>query len=140
MKVLHAEIRSIFYANTLIGYSHMMSPESLLCLNHCNSLRSGEGSLPSGTSSKESACLCRRRKRLGFNLSVGKISWSRKWQYSCPENVWRATVHEAAELKQLRNYLRESCGRKILRWPYDPHLLSVGQLWGHTESDTTEVT
>ena len=25
------------------GYSHMMSPESLLCLNDYNSLRSGEG-------------------------------------------------------------------------------------------------
>ena len=79
-------------------------------------------------------------KRLEFNLWVGKIPWSRKWQYSCLENARRATVHEATELKRLRNYLRESCGRKILRWPYDPHLLSVGSLWGRTESDTTEVT
>ena len=35
---------------------------------------------PGGTSGKESPCQCRRRKRLGFDLWVGKIPWSRKWQ------------------------------------------------------------
>ena len=43
---------------------------------------------PSG---KESACQCRRCKRLGFNPWVRKMPWSRKWQpnplqYSCLEN------------------------------------------------------
>ena len=33
-----------------------------------------------GTSGKESACQCRRHKRCRFNLWVGKIPWSRKWQ------------------------------------------------------------
>ena len=33
-----------------------------------------------GTNGKESPCQCRRRKRLGFDPWVGKISWSRKWQ------------------------------------------------------------
>jgi len=35
---------------------------------------------PGGTGGKESACQCRRCKRLGFDPWVGKISWSRKWQ------------------------------------------------------------
>ena len=29
---------------------------------------------------KESACQCRRRKRLGFNPWAGKIPWRRKWK------------------------------------------------------------
>ena len=35
---------------------------------------------PGGATGKESACHCRRRKRLGFNPWVGKILWRRKWQ------------------------------------------------------------
>ena len=31
-------------------------------------------------SGKESACQCRRRKRHGFDPSVGKSPWRRKWQ------------------------------------------------------------
>ena len=34
---------------------------------------------PSG-SGKESACQCRRCKKLGFSPSAGKIPWRRKWQ------------------------------------------------------------
>ena len=33
----------------------------------------------------KSACQCQRSKRLGFNLWVGKIPWSRKWH---PTPVW----------------------------------------------------
>ena len=33
-----------------------------------------------GTSSKESACQCRRCKRCGFDPWVGKIPWRRAWQ------------------------------------------------------------
>ena len=36
--------------------------------------------LPRWRSGKDSACQCRRRKRLGFNLWVRKIPWRRKWQ------------------------------------------------------------
>ena len=36
--------------------------------------------LPRWRGGKESACLCRRCKRCGFNPWVGKIPWSRKWQ------------------------------------------------------------
>ena len=36
--------------------------------------------LPRWHSSKESACQCRRHKRLSFSPCVGKIPWSRKWQ------------------------------------------------------------
>ena len=35
---------------------------------------------PGGTSGKESACQCRRLKRLGFDPWVGEISWRRAWQ------------------------------------------------------------
>ena len=34
---------------------------------------------PGGSSGKESACQCRRHKRLEFNPWVRKILWSRKW-------------------------------------------------------------
>ena len=33
-----------------------------------------------GTSDKEHACQCRRRKRCGFDLRVRKISWRRAWK------------------------------------------------------------
>ena len=35
---------------------------------------------PRGHSGKESACQCRRYRRPGFNPSIGKIPWRRKWQ------------------------------------------------------------
>ena len=37
-------------------------------------------SFPGGTSGKESACQCGRRKRLGFSLWAGEIPWRRKWR------------------------------------------------------------
>ena len=33
-------------------------------------------------SGKESTCQCRRHKRWGFNLWVGKIPWRKKWQHT----------------------------------------------------------
>ena len=36
--------------------------------------------LPKRLSGKESSCQCRRHRRCGFHLWVGKISWRRKWQ------------------------------------------------------------
>ena len=36
--------------------------------------------LPRWISGKESACLCRRHGRHGFNLWIGQIPWCRKWQ------------------------------------------------------------
>ena len=35
---------------------------------------------PGGTSGKESACQCKRRKRHGFNAWGRKLFWSGKWQ------------------------------------------------------------
>ena len=35
---------------------------------------------PGGASGKGSTCQCRRHERHGFDLWVGKILWSRKWQ------------------------------------------------------------
>ena len=36
--------------------------------------------LPIWLSGKVSACQCRRGRRRGFNLWVGKIPWRNKWQ------------------------------------------------------------
>ena len=67
--------------------------------------------LPSWCSGKESACQCRRHRRLEFDPWVGKIPWSRKWQ---PTLV----------------FLPEKfCGQRSLVG-YSP--------WGHKESDMTE--
>ena len=33
-----------------------------------------------GTSGKESACQCRRHRRLKFKPRVRKVPWTRKWQ------------------------------------------------------------
>ena len=62
-------------------------------------LAAAAAGFPSVASGKESTCQC---KRCGFDLWVGKITWSKKWypnlQYSCLENsmgrgAWQATVH-----------------------------------------------
>ena len=64
-----------------------------------------------GASGKESSCQCRRRNRCWFNLWVGKIPWSRKWQ---PAPVCLAAKSE---------------GQRSLMG-YSP--------WGHRKSDITE--
>ena len=49
----------------------------------------GKAGLPRWHSGKESACQCRRRRRLGFDPWVRKIPWRRDGnplQYSCLEN------------------------------------------------------
>ena len=55
---------------------------------------------PDGASSKESACQCRRCKRLGFDLWIWKVTWSRKW-YPMPNSMgrgaWQSVVHGASE-------------------------------------------
>ena len=38
--------------------------------------------LPMWLSGKESACQCRRHRRLGFNSWVGKSPWRKKWQHT----------------------------------------------------------
>ena len=65
-----------------------------------------------GASGKESACQCRRGRRLRFHPQVGKIPWRRKWQ---PAPVFLPG---------------ESHGHRSLAG-YSP--------WGHKESDTTEL-
>ena len=70
-------------------------------------------SFPGDASSKEPACQCRRHRRLGFDLWVGKIPWRKAWQ---PTPVF---------------LLGESHGQKNLA-DYSPQ--------GRTESDMTEAT
>ena len=71
------------------------------------------GGFPRGASGKDPACHCKRRKRLGFHLWVGKIPWRRAW-HSTPVFL-----------------TGESHGQKSLVG-YSPR--------GHKDTDTTEVT
>ena len=67
-------------------------------------LISPESHMPDGAGGKEPACQCRRYKRHGFNLWVGKIPGGGRdspLQYSCLENpldrgAWQATFHRVA--------------------------------------------
>ena len=68
---------------------------------------------PRGTNGEEPVCQCRRLKRCGFDLWVGKIPWRRKWQ---PTPVF---------------LLGESHGQRSLVG-YSP--------WGCKESDMMEAT
>ena len=67
--------------------------------------------LPRWCSGKESACQCKRHRRLGFHPWIGIIPWRRKWQ---PAPVF---------------LLEKSHGQRRLMG-YSP--------WGHKESDVTE--
>ena len=79
-----------------------------MSINHLPGLVLG---FPGGTSGKEPACQCRRRKRCGFDPWVGKIPWRRKWR---PTPVLLPG---------------ESHGQRSLT-DYNP--------WGRKGSDTTE--
>ena len=77
---------------------------------HVNPQVRGSQGFPSGASGKESACQCRRCKRLGFALWAWKIPWRKALQ---PTLVFLPG---------------ESCGQRNLAG------------WGGEESDTTEAT
>ena len=95
----------VHWVGDAIQPSHPLSPPSppaLCSLNEC--FKCGcmiSKGFPGGAVGKESACQCRRSKRLRFYLWVRKISWSRNGnplQYSCLENfmdrgAWQATVY-----------------------------------------------
>ena len=68
---------------------------------------------PGGTSGEEPAYQCRRPKRCRFDPWVGKLPWRRKWQ--------PAPIFLPGEFHGQRS-------------------LAGCSPWGHTESDTTEVT
>ena len=55
--------------------------------------------LARGISGKDSACQCRTHKRHGFDLWVGKIPWSRKWQ---PRPVFLPGKFQTEELGGLQ--------------------------------------
>ena len=66
---------------------------------------------------KEPACKCRRLKRLGFDLWVGKIPWRKSWQPTLvflpredmDRGAWRATVQRGTknqtQLKRLSTHM-----------------------------------
>ena len=74
---------------------------------------------PGGAGGKEPTCQCRRSKRHGFDLLVGKMPRRGEWhplQYSCLENrmdrgAWWAIAHRVTQ------------SRTWLRW------LSMQKLW-----------
>ena len=55
---------------------------------------------PGGTSGKESACKCRRRKRQGFDPSVGKIPWRRAWHPPSSILAWKTPWTEEPGRRQ----------------------------------------
>ena len=65
--------------HTLVQFSLVSAPRQ-----HVKSMSlsqpSGEGWFPKWLSCQESACQCRRHRRQGFSLWVGKSPWRRKWQ------------------------------------------------------------
>ena len=76
-------------------------------------LSAQERSSPGGTSGKEPACQCRRRKRHslipGSGRSPGEVNGN-PLQYSCLENpvdrgAWQATVHGVAKSRSWLNQL-----------------------------------
>ena len=93
-----------------VGHDWSDLAAAAAALLHWLALRLG---FPSGASSEESTCPCRRPKRHGFDLWVGKIPWSRKWQ---PTPVFLSG--EFHRQRSLAGYSSE----------------------GRTEWDTTEVT
>ena len=65
--------------HTLVQFSLVSAPRQ-----HVKSMSlsqpSGEGWFPKWLSCQESACQCRRHRRQGLSLWVGKSPWRRKWQ------------------------------------------------------------
>ena len=59
---------------------HWLHGESTSMENFSNALFDSLWGFPGGTSDKDLSCQCRRHKRRGFNPSVGKIPWRKKWQ------------------------------------------------------------
>ena len=88
---------------------------------------------PSGASSKEPACQCRR---LEFNPLVRKICWRRVWQplqYSCLENpmdrgAWQATVRRVAKSRAWLRQLSMNTHAHVQFCPKTPNYLSK---WVH---------
>ena len=75
-KSLHHKLTQIFPAHLIPGlyanecyHIFIFRGDSDICMG-----------FPGGTSGKEPTCYCRRQKRRGFDLWVGKIPWRRAWQ------------------------------------------------------------
>ena len=82
-----------------------------------------------GSSSKESACQCRRRKRRGVDPWVGKIPWRRAWQ---PTSVFFPGKSRQRSLVDCKQSMRLQRVRH--NWghmPYHAHLS-----WKSPESAT----
>ena len=99
------------------GFSHLKALASsgklLICKKNTvrclpNTIYKNWG-FPGGASGKETACQCRRPKRLGFNPWVGKIPWRRKWQptpvflpgESVDIEAWWTMAHRVSKSQQL---------------------------------------
>ena len=68
------DVQFIYFSFWCLAFS--ITPKKPLC----NPKSWKFGGLPGDASGKESSCQCRRHKRHSFDLWVGKIPWSRKWQ------------------------------------------------------------
>ena len=138
-------LSNCFFIFQTICFSSPLSPFSkhiILCSHSCD---------------KESACQCKRR---GFDPWVRKLPWRRKWQpppifLPGKSHGWRSLVgyspwsrEELDTTEQLHFHFSLSCTREgnanplqygCLENPRDRSLVGC-RLWGHTESDMTDVT
>ena len=71
------EVKLSLFADDMILYIENPKNSTRKLLEHTKLLDLG---FPGGTGGKQSACQCRRCKRLGFDSCVRKIPWSREWQ------------------------------------------------------------
>ena len=109
--------------------------------------------MPRWRSGKGSACQCRRHRRCGFNPWVTKIPWRRKWQPTpvlLPGNFHGQRSLEGYSPWGHKEHLSEQAPgfyltREASSCPGYKLITQWGSLvgcclWGHTGSDTTEVT
>ena len=82
--------------------------------------------LPRRLSGKESACQCRRRRKLMFRPWVGKTTGERNGnplQYSCLENsigrgAWQAAVHRVAESQTQQSAAADKIISSVSAWTH----------------------
>ena len=99
----------------LVLYPHIEHKKDQKHNSGCLASRVG---FPGDPSCKEPACQCRRHKRFGFNLWIGKIPWRRVWQHipeflpgkSHGQRAWWSTVYRITKsptsLKRLSMHAR----------------------------------
>ena len=84
---------------------------------------------PGGTSGKETACQCRKFKRLGFNPWVRKVPWRRAWQPT-PVLAWRIPwTEEPGGLRSIRSQTVIISRKTGISHQFKPLLIYLSIVW-----------